>query len=148
MTYQQGCRGHRGRFVVRLLLLAGSLFLAGCATIFNESDQVVRLTNSKPEGQGAEVRVSTTDNIQIFYLPASLQLAPNWAGVRVEVVDPKYVYTTQRVKTSISPYFWLNVFTLGFGFIIDIMSGDFWVYQNELVIPTIRRPIFDPPSPE
>ncbi|MBF0349974.1 MAG: hypothetical protein HQM11_03030 [SAR324 cluster bacterium] len=122
-------------------LLAGSMMLSSCSTMFNSGSQTI-IARSTDGSEGIKVEVSSSTGSYPTKLPATLAAEPSHSGVSIRVVDQCYDSTIVTVNQSITPSFWANFlwisgFWLGMG--VDAVTGKLWKYDNNVAVPVNKK---------
>lgn len=122
-------------------LLASSMMLFGCSTIFNSGSQTI-IARSTDGSEGIKVEVTSPSGSYPTKLPATLAAEPANSGVSIRVVDQCYDTTSVEVNKNITPSFWANIlwggaFWLGMG--IDAITGKLWKYDNNVMVPVNKK---------
>jgi len=111
------------------------LFLSGCASLFNNDSQSIRIHTSNNQPVKVEIdqphiapyTLTTPDFIRVQ--PSSFE------PMLIKVNDPCYLSGVTNVKTTIKPIYWANLFTYFIGFPVDYMTGHMWRYDDVVTIP-------------
>ena len=111
------------------------LALSGCSTMFNESEQNVKL-DSYYGNYNVPVSVLTPSGNYKDVTPTIINIQP---GVRssdyiVQVDEPCYGDARVVIKKELATSYWLNSLNL-VGFFIDFATGAMWNYEEEVMLP-------------
>lgn len=118
------------KVIVGLAILA----VSGCSTMFNESEQNVRLNSYG--SHNVPVSVLTPSGTYKDITPTIINIQP---GARssdyiVQVDEPCYGDARVVIKKELAPSYWLNSLNL-VGFFIDFATGAMWNYEEKVVVP-------------
>jgi len=110
------------------------LAISGCSTMFNDSEQNVRLNSYG--NHNVPVSVLTPSGTYKDVTPTIINIQP---GARssdyiVQVDEPCYGVTKVVVKKELAASYWLNSLNL-VGFFIDFATGAMWNYEETVMVP-------------
>jgi hypothetical protein len=129
-----------GQAAVVIMLVIGSPFLTGCASIVSKPDQNIAF-NSNPEGAAVEIRDRNNRVIERNETPFTTTLAKSdgyFQGQTYTATFHKEGYSSKEVKITSAPSGWFLVGNLLFGgfigwLIVDPLTGSMWVLSPESV---------------
>ena len=110
------------------------LAISGCSTMFNDSEQSVRLPSYG--NHNVPISVSTPSGTYKDITPTILNIQP---GMRssdyiVQVDEPCYGDARVVIKKELASSYWLNSLNL-VGFFIDFATGAMWSYEEKVMVP-------------
>ncbi|MEH6346564.1 MAG: hypothetical protein V7785_15840 [Bermanella sp.] len=113
------------------------LGVSGCSTMFNESEQNVRLNSYG--NHNVPVSVLTPSGTYKDITPTIINIQPgaHSSDYIVQVDEPCYGVTKVVVKKELTASYWLNSLNL-VGFFIDYATGAMWNYEEKVVVPIHR----------
>jgi hypothetical protein len=117
-----------------------SLFLAvcSCATVFNSGSQTMIANPSNVDAEGVVVDVTTSSGSYKTKLPATIISAPStFSDVKIRVSDKCYENAEVKVRTGITPSYWVNILIWP-GLIIDALDGYMWKFDSQTMVPTTK----------
>jgi len=123
----------------KLVLLAFTLFISGCSTIINGSNQTISVSNSYSEKAGIKVYTPYSDYRDT--MPAKIYIAGGVqvGSYRLEVEDKCLYNEAVSIPKSLRSSYWLNIFNV-VGFFVDYSSGAMWEYPARVNMPISYKP--------
>jgi len=130
-------------------ILAGGLFLGGCATIVGDKTQLIPISSTPSE---ASILITDEKGIEIFKgkTPTTVTLPKSdgsyWGGKNFVVKITKDEYEEQSIPIKSSPNGWYIGGNLIFGgligyFIVDPLNGAMYTLSPEQVSATMGKKI-------
>ena len=110
------------------------LAVSGCSTMFNDSEQNVRLNSYG--NHNVPISVLTPSGSYKDVTPTIINIQP---GARssdyiVQVDEPCYGEARVVVKKELATSYWLNSLNL-VGFFVDFATGAMWNYEETVMVP-------------
>ena len=126
--------------LVVMISISISIFMIGCATIFNNGSQTL-IARSSTGIEGVNVEVTGSAGSYFAKLPANIVENPStFKPLEIKTIDKCYYPSTTKVHASITPSFWANILLGGIiGIGVDAFSGYMWKYDNMVSIPTEKK---------
>ncbi len=106
--------------------------LIGCATMFTEKTQQLSF---KTKPAGAEVALG----VQTCISPCTMVVQKGKLNLHVMVTKDGYRAQSTVLSPNVEPWFWANFANLGFGMIVDVITGTAIKYEPEYYIPLSRN---------
>ena len=107
-----------------LFILTSIILFSSCATMFTRSYQTVHFQTTVP---GAKVIVN--DNL-LGVTPCDIKIKKRMEAanviIKLDGYDNKYITMGQKV----SGVTFLNIFNLGIGVIVDVLTGKVWKFER------------------
>ena len=121
--------------IVVLLLL---LNLTGCATLFNNNPQPIKINTPGNKPANAKISAPGVKPYKITIPDVIFSHASSFTPLKITVDDPCYLAKTVRVDTSLEPIFWANIFNAFYGMPLDYLTGSMWSYSPQVNIPLVE----------
>ncbi len=120
-----------------------SLLFSGCATILRNENQTIRLRTNTGESPVSAI-ITKKEKLVPVSIPTNISIQDYDVYSTVRVIDPCYLKTEVALERRFSKAAFLNILTLGLGFLVDYYSGEMWTFRDVTEIPVIRIPSCDP----
>jgi hypothetical protein len=125
----------------RFSILLCVIMLTGCATMFNNSPDVIALQTS--DGKPAAAKVNAGKGEILVTLPTAVPIAKSNKPIVINVQETKTTKSsTYEAPSHVTGWFWLNAlwcFACPLSTITDLASGDMWSYDDLVVVPVERK---------
>ena len=93
---------------------------------------------SNVDAEGVVVDVTTSSGSYKTKLPATIISAPStFSDVKIRVSDKCYENSEVKVRTGITPSYWVNILIWP-GLIIDALDGYMWKFDSQTMVPTTK----------
>ncbi len=113
------------------------LALSGCSTMFNDSEQNVRLDSYGNYNVPISILTPSGTYKDVTPTIINIQLGARSSDYIVQVDEPCYGVTKVVVKKELATSYWLNSLNL-VGFFIDYATGAMWGYEEKVMVPVQR----------
>jgi ABC-type uncharacterized transport system auxiliary subunit len=115
------------------------IMLTGCATLFDNSPDVISLQTS--DGKPAAAKVDAGKGEILVTLPTTVPIARSSKPIVINVQETKTTKSSTYEATShVTGLFWLDFIPLSpLSTTIDAATGNMWSYDDLVVVPVERK---------
>lgn len=115
-----------------ICILGVVMSCAGCATMFTDKTQNISF---KTKPSGAEVAVGT----QTCTTPCTMTIDKGKWNVQAIVSKDGYNSQSIIMVPKVEPWTFANIANMGFGLVVDMVTGTYIKYENEYYAPLSKN---------